>query len=87
MQIECSDPIIPFRETIVNKRLSNRLVKNKQDEYEEADSNSEESEEEADKLAKADKRLMTVQEMIEYEERLEEYNKQLAAEKELLRKE
>ena len=50
------------------------MVKNKQDDYEEVDSNTEESEDEADKLAKADKNEMTVQEMIEYEERLEKFN-------------
>lgn len=39
-----SDPIIPFKEAIINKRLTNRLVK-KQGVFEERDSGSESEEE------------------------------------------
>ena len=30
LELNVSDPIIPFRETILNKKLTNRVVKNKQ---------------------------------------------------------
>lgn len=86
VQIECSEPIIPFRETILNKRLTNRIFKDKEADFEEVKS-SDESEDEATKLEKADKQEMMVFELIEYEERLEQYNKQLAIEKEKIKSE
>ena len=82
IDLNVSDPIIPFRETIINKKLSNRVGKNKQDMYEEINSSSD-SEEEKEK----DKEDMDVGEMIAYQEKLEKYNEQLAIEKELLRNE
>ncbi len=35
VELEISDPIIPFRETILYKRLTNKIKKNKQENYEE----------------------------------------------------
>ena len=87
VKLEISEPIIPFRETILNKRLTNRVIQNKQADYEEIDSQSESSEDEGEKLANVKKHELTVGEMIKYNERLEKYNEQLAIEKELLKKE
>ena len=78
-----SDPIIPFRETILNKHLKNRLIKSKAD-YEDLDSSSD-SEEEEKKEKKREE--MTVEELIEYEKEMELYNEQLAYEKDLIKKE
>ena len=88
VKIEFSDPIIPFRETIINKRLTNRVVLDKEADYEEITS-SDESEDEATKLETAtqNRKEMTVGELIDYEDRLELFNKQLNIEKELLKKE
>lgn len=63
-----SDPIIPFRETILNKKLSNRVAKNKQEDFEEINSSDEEEEKE---IAREE---MTVAELLAYEEKLEKYN-------------
>lgn len=82
--IKISEPIIPFRETILNKRLTNRVMTNKKENYEEIDSDSGDSEEEKkDK----DRQEMTVAEIIAFEEKMEKINEQLAIEKELLKKE
>jgi translation elongation factor EF-G len=54
IELEISDPIIPFRETILNKRLTNKIKKNKQENYEEGQTSSE-SEDEKTILQKADK--------------------------------
>ena len=58
-----SAPIIEFRETILNKKLSNRIIKNKQENYEvisESDSDAEEEKEREE---------MSVAEIIAYEEK------------------
>ena len=55
IELEISDPIIPFRETILNKRLTNKIKKNKQENYEEGQTSSE-SEDEKTILEKADKK-------------------------------
>ena len=49
LELNVSDPIIPFRETILNKKLSNRVVKNRQDDFEEINSSSDSEEEEKEK--------------------------------------
>jgi len=73
-EFEVSDPIIPFRETIVFKKLTNKVLKNKQDNYEDINSESEEEEKARDE--------MTVAEVLVYEEQMAKYNEQLAIEKE-----
>lgn len=55
VELEISDPIIPFRETILYKRLTNKIKKNKQENYEEGQTSSE-SEDEKTILQKADKK-------------------------------
>lgn len=81
IKLNVSDPIISFREAIINKKLSNRVLKNKTGNFEEINSDSESEEEQKTKED------MTVQEIIEYEEKMAKYNEQLAIEKELLKKE
>mmetsp|Transcript_39574 Transcript_39574/g.60488 ORF Transcript_39574/g.60488 Transcript_39574/m.60488 type:complete len:304 (+) Transcript_39574:1273-2184(+) len=76
-----SDPIIPYRETILNRQLKNRIVKGSKQDYEEQDSDSSSEEEEKKKEE------MTVQELLEHEKELEQMNEQLTYEKELLKKE
>lgn len=51
IDIKTSDPIIPFRETIINKRLTNRVIKNKKENYEiiDSDESSDEEEKNTDK--------------------------------------
>lgn len=68
LELNVSDPIIPFRETILNKKLSNRVSKNKQDNFEEINSSDEEEEKE---IARDE---MTVAELLVYEEKLEKFN-------------
>lgn len=46
IKLVVSDPIIPFKEAIINKRLTNRMVK-KQGVFEDRDSDSESEEEKA----------------------------------------
>ena len=62
VQFTVSAPIIEFRETILNKKLSNRIFKNKQENYEERDSDSDEEEEK-------ERGEMSVAEIIAYEEK------------------
>lgn len=81
--ITLSEPIIPFRETILNKKLTNRILVNKKENYEEIDSDSDSEEEKKDK----DRQEMTVAELIAFEEKMEGINEQLKFEKELLKKE
>ena len=76
-----SDPIIPFRETIMNKTLTNRVIKNKKENFEEIDSESESDGEEK----KVDE--MDVEELFAYEAKQEQIKEQLTYEKELLKKE
>jgi len=64
--LQVSDPIIPMRETILNKRLTNRVVKQKNENYEEIDSESE-SDGEEKKVTNTDE--MTVAQLIAYEEK------------------
>lgn len=61
IKFDVSDPIIPFREAIINKRLTNRMINKKTQNYEERESDSESEEE----LKTKDE--MTVQELIEHE--------------------
>lgn len=84
VEIECSDPIIPFRETILNKKLTNRVVKNKQDNYEAIETSDSDEEK---PLEDQDVKEMNVQELIEYQEKLEQYNQQLAIEKDKIKSE
>lgn len=75
-----SAPIIEFRETILNKKLSNRIFKNKQENYEvisESDSNEEEQKERGE---------MSVAEIIAFEEKSAKLAEQIQCEKELLKK-
>ena len=72
-----SDPIIRYRESIINKRLTNRVLK-KQKDFESEHSSSEEEK------AKID---MTVQEMLEHEDKVSKQLEQLTYEKELIKKE
>jgi len=82
IKLTISDPIIPFRESIINKKLSNKTKKDSKDQGQQSGGESESEEEEA----KA-KEEMNVAELLAYEEKLEKYNEQLAIEKELLKKE
>ena len=75
VKLTVSDPIIPFREAIINKKLSNRVLKKKNQFEELSSSDTEEEEQKA-------REEMTVQELLEYEEKLEKYNQQLSIEKE-----
>lgn len=68
--ITLSEPIIPFRETILNKKLTNRILVNKKENYEEIDSDSDSEEEKKDK----DRQEMTVAELIAFEEKMEKIN-------------
>ena len=81
VELQVSDPIIPFRETILNKTLTNRVIKNKKENFEEIDSDSESDGEEK----KVDE--MDVQELFEYEAKQEKIKEQLTYEKEQLKKE
>lgn len=67
----------------MNKRLTNRVLINKKENYEEIDSDSDSEEEKKDK----DRHEMDVGEIFAYEEKMEKINEQLAIEKELLKKE
>ena len=80
VELTVSEPIIEFRETIINKKLSNRIQK-KQETYEELLSSSDSDEEES-----KTKEQMCVQELLEYEEKMNKINEQLAIEKETLKK-
>jgi len=71
VDLEISDPIIPFKETILSKRLSSRPVKKKDEDFEEIDtSSSEDEEEKADglpqELTEEEKSQMTVGELIAF---------------------
>ena len=79
-EIQVSDPIIPFRETIISKRLTNRIARKDKENYHVVDSESESEEEKA-------REEMTVAEIIEHEKKMEEFNEQLTYQKELLRNE
>jgi ribosome assembly protein 1 len=79
IKFNVSDPIIPFKEAIINKRLTNRVINRKNENFEDRD----ESESEEEQKTKEER---TVQEMIEYEDKMAKYNEQLALEKELLKK-
>ena len=74
IKLEFSDPSIPFRETILNKRMTNRVITKKEDGYEEIDSQSESSEDEGEKLKKVKVEELTAGEMFKYNEMLEKYN-------------
>ena len=65
-----SEPIIPFRETILNKKLTNRILVNKKENYEEIDSDSDSVEEKKNK----DRQEMTVAELISFEEKMDKIN-------------
>mmetsp|Transcript_2734 Transcript_2734/g.4662 ORF Transcript_2734/g.4662 Transcript_2734/m.4662 type:complete len:439 (+) Transcript_2734:1501-2817(+) len=84
LPIQVSQPIIPFKETIISKRMSNRVFKNASEGFEELFSDSDSEAEEVKEKAKDE---MTVGEMIEYEKKMEEFNEQLAIQKELLKSE
>ena len=65
--LEISDPIIAFRETIINKQLKNKIKKRKNEEFEEIESSSNSEEEETkESLTAKDKELMTVAELFEF---------------------
>jgi ribosome assembly protein 1 len=62
VEIQVSDPIIPFRETILNKALTNRILKNKKENFEEIDEESDSDGEEKKAVEE-----MCVAELIAYE--------------------
>ena len=65
--LEISDPIIAFRETIINKQLKNKIKKRKNEEFEEIESSSNSEEEETkESLTAKDKESMTVAELFEF---------------------
>lgn len=66
--------------------MTNKIIKQKNKDYEEIASQSE-SEDEEKKLQDVKKEELTVGELFKYEEKLEKFNEQLAIEKEELRKE
>jgi ribosome assembly protein 1 len=69
VELTVSEPIIEFRETIINRKLTNKIYKNKLDNYEERLSDSSDGDEESKARDE-----MCVQELLQYEEKLAKMN-------------